>query len=339
MILRKNNAAILAGLFLSLALPYRPLAQVCHNLYPSPEIATYDNGGHDLRGFINTNKKDLIAKGTYVNDYSKNTWAYMQIKNARVPSVDNKKSKDNENFHKLNYSEYIDVTLVMYKTKGGAQSTWWARQCNSPKGPLVDMKVDPQGRLDMDYVRYSNILTDIETKKFTIVEYSGDTFNHKDYDDLLNNYLLIENGSVLALADYGAIIDYYNNFSSKFSDIEDPLLEYKSFITFFSTPRAKYVGYFNVVNNKLAGRLEVVDMKYDRDKDVFVNYVFSRITGSVVYVYGDEDFGLDRTIIDYSRGHNLKVVRRTTTTNKEFNKDISIHQMPKAPVKKYKHRP
>lgn len=176
-------------------------------------------------------------------------------------------------------------------------------------------------------MRYGNILSDLETKKFTIVEYSGDTFNHKDYDDLIKNYVLIENGTILDLSDYGAVIDYYNNFASKFSDIEAPLLEYKSFITFFETPRARYVGYFNVVNNKLAGRLEIVDIKYDRDKDAFVAQAFKKVTGSVIYVYGDEAFGMDKTIITYAREHNVKVVRRKTTTNKEFNKDISTHQL------------
>ena len=178
MILIKKYQAIVLML---LAFGSRSVAQVCHNLYPSPEIATYDNGGHDLRGFIITNKKDLLFKGGFVNDYSKNTWGYMQIKNARVPTIDNSKSKDNENFHKLNYSQYIDVTLVMYKTKDGAQSTWWARQCNSPKGPLVDMRIDPRDLLDMDYVRYSNIITDIETKKFTIrLEPKDKFFNNKN---------------------------------------------------------------------------------------------------------------------------------------------------------------
>ena len=322
----KNKVAVFA-VVMSGMLHSDSIAQVCHNLYPSPEMATYDNGGHDLRGFIITNKKDFLVKGAKVNEYSKNTWGYLQIKNARVPSVDNNKSKDNPNNHQLNYSEYIDVTLAMYKTKDGAQSTWWARQCNSPKGPLVDIAVDSRGLLDMDYVRYGNILSDLVTKKFTIVEYSGDTFNRKDYDDLIKNYLLIENGTILDLSDYGAVIDYYNNFASKFSDIEDPLLEYKSFITFFETPRARYVGYFNVVNNKLAGRLEVVDIKYDRDKDAFVAQAFKKVTGSVIYVYGDEAFGMDKVIITYAREHNVKVVRRKTTTNKEFNKDISTHQL------------
>jgi hypothetical protein len=317
----------IAGLFVSISLSGAANAQVCHNLYPAPEIATYDNGGHDLRGFIITNKKDLLFKGGYVNEYSKGTWGYLQIKNARVPSIDNNKNKDNENFHKLNYSQYIDVTLAMYRTKNGAQSTWWARQCNNPKGPLVDIRVDPKDLLDMDYVHYPNIMTDLETKKFTIVEYSGDTFNHKDYDDLLKNYLMIEHGSILDAADYGTIIDYYNNFASKFSDIDDPLLEYKSFITFFQTPRGRYVGHFNVVNGKLAGKLEIVDMKYDRDKDVFVNHVCKQLTGTVVYVYGDEIFGLKNTFITYAREHNFKLIRRSTTTTKDFNKDISIHEL------------
>lgn len=134
----KNNVTAIA-VIMSAMLHSNAMGQVCHNLYPSPEMATYDNGGHDLRGFIITNKKDFLVKGAKVNDYSKNTWGYLQIKNARVPSVDNNKSKDNPNNHQLNYSEYIDVTLAMYKTKDGAQSTWWARQCNSPKGPLVDI--------------------------------------------------------------------------------------------------------------------------------------------------------------------------------------------------------
>ncbi|MFI5196278.1 MAG: hypothetical protein ACHQD8_04245 [Chitinophagales bacterium] len=322
----KNNHALIAGLFLSLAYCGNSSAQVCHNLYPSPEIATYDNNGHDLKGFILSNKKDFLFKGSKVNEYSKNTWGYMQIKNARVPSIDNNKSKENENYHKLNYSEYIDVTLAMYKTKDGAQSTWWARQCNSPKGPLVDMVVDAHGLLDMDYVRYGNIMSDIQTKKFTIVEYSGDTYNHKDYDDLLKNYFLIENGIILDMNDYGTIIDYYNNFLSKFSSIEDPLLEYKSFITFFETPKARYAGYFNVVNSKLAGKLEVVDIKYDRDKEVFVAQAFKKVTGSVVYVYGDKTFALDKEINTYAREHHIKVIRRKTTTDKEFNKDINAHQ-------------
>ena len=334
----KNNQAIIAGLLISFTFCGSSSAQVCHNLYPSPEIATYDNGGHDLRGFILTNKNDFLAKGRKVNEYSKNTWGYMQIKNARVPSIDNNKSKENENYHKLNYSEYIDVTLAMYKTKDGALSTWWARQCNSPKGPLVDMKVDTPRLLDMDYVRYGNIMSDLETKKFTIVEYS-DTYNHKDFDDMLKNYLLVEQGTILDMNDYGAVIDYYNNFESKFSSIEDPLLEYKSFITFFETPKARYAGCFNVVNSKLAGKLEIVDIKYDRDKEVFVAQTFQKLTGSVVYIYGDKTFGMDNVINTYAREHNIKVIRRKTTTDKEFNKDIKTPPTTPLPEKKRPPRP
>jgi hypothetical protein len=318
--MRSNkNTVIIAAIAVVFALPCTSVAQVCHKLYPSPEVATYDNGGQDLRGFITTNKKDLLYKGAKVNDFSKNTWGYLQVKTVRVPSV----GKD----QKLNYTEYINATLAMYKTKNGAQATWWARQCNNPKGPLVDARMDSLGnRLDMEYTRNNIIFNDLSTKQFTLVEYSDEGYNHKDYDDLLKNYIMAENGIVEDMSDYGAIVDYYNNFASKFSDITDPLLEYKSFITFFTTGKGKYVGYFNVVNNKLAGRLEKVGITYNRDKDTFVTHVFRKLTGSVVYVYGDEIFDLDLTINTYAREHNVKVIRRKTTTGKDFNKDIHIHQ-------------
>ncbi len=314
----KKNAVLAAALSLSFAIPTVAEAQICHNLYPSPEKATYDNGGQDLRGFIITNKKDFLFKGALVDKYSKGNWGYMQVKTARVPSV----GKD----QKLNYSEYIDVTLAMYKTKDSSQATWWARQCNTPKGPLVDQRIDPMGMLDMDYVRNSIVFHDIQAKQFSLIEHSDNRFNPKDYDDLVKNYIMVENGLIPAFADYTAVIDYYDNFASKFSDITDPLLEYKSFITFFNTPNAKYVGYFNVVNNKLAGRLELVNITYDRDKEMFVTSAFKKLTGTVVYIYGDDLHDLTHTINTYSREHDIKVVYRKTTTTREFNKDISVHQ-------------
>ena len=308
MSLSKNfTASILVLLFLTTT----SLAQVCHNLYPYAEGVVYDNNGHDLKAFIVSNKKDVLYRGSKINEFSNNTWGYLQISNAKVPSLDNDGN--------MNFSEYINATLALYKTRDGAEATWWARQCSSPKGPFVYEKVDPQDRLDMPLVKYRDVMHDLEVKPFSIVEYYSDVYDQYDYDALLKNYLLVKDGTVKDVNDYKSIIAFYDAFLKKFTYVEDPLLENKSFITFLTANGNKYIGYFNIANSKLAGHLEAVHIDYEKDKDELLNSILSKLDGHVIYVYGDNLFGLDRSILNYSRTHDIKFIQRNTETKKVFN--------------------
>lgn len=190
-------------------------AQVCSNTFPYAEGAVYDNNGHDLKAFITSNKSDLLDKGKKVSDYSGGEWGYIQVNNAKVPSLDNDGN--------LNFSQFINATLVLYKTKDGAEATWWARQCNKEKGPLVNTKVDASDRLDMPLVRYEAVTNELKLKPFTIVDCYSNTCNEYDYDELIKNYLLVKNGTVKSVEDYKTLIPFYNNFLKHFTYVEDPL--------------------------------------------------------------------------------------------------------------------
>lgn len=286
-------------------------AQLSPNQFPCAECAVFDNNGNDLRGFINTNKIYTLNRGAKVNEYSGNTWGYLQIKNVHTPSV-NKKGQ-------LNYGGFINTTLALYKTADGAKATWWARQSNAPKGPLVYQKVEEKGRLDMENVRYAEVFHALEQKKMTLVEYANNEYNKEDYDMLFGNYLLAEQDAVKDLTDYKGIISFYNDFMSKFSSLSDPYLENKSFITFVTVNNTKYAGVFNITNSKLAGKLVVIDAVYEKDIEPTIKMLFKHVTGKAVIVYGDNLMGMEKAIIKYGRDKNMRLIRRATTDNRKFN--------------------
>jgi hypothetical protein len=318
---RKISAISLALLLNSLAGHSQVVAGydrpiTCRNPYPCGECAVFDNNGNDLRGFITTNKRELRSRGAVVNDYSNGTWGYMQVRTTSVPSVIH---DDRRHIGELNYTQYIRATLALYEGKDNEKATWWARQCSLPTGPLVFIKTEEP--VDMDLVRYSNVFRDLEKKKFTIVEYYDTSYNDRDYDNMLKNHIMVSGFAFKDADEYKPIIDFYNNFLSKFSYTEDPLLENKSFITLFNTSKNKYMGYFNVVNGKLSGKLDVIDLQYERDKDTLVAHTFKKLKGSVVYVFGDETYGMDKNIIAYGRKNNIKLKRWNTAAARKFNDD------------------
>ena len=313
-----NTLKITAALLFCLTTG-RSIAQLDHNQYPCAECAVYDNNGNDLKGFTISNKKDLYTKGGKVNEYSGNTWGYLQVRSASVPSI----NKTGERKGERNYGENIMATYVLYKTKDDAEATWWARETNSPKGPLTGRKIkdDDQG-LAIPSVRYETITDDLGSKTFTIVESYNNLYNERDYDILLKNYMLMSNGTVVNTADYKSIIDFYNDFLKKFTYVDDPVLMKRSFITLFTgSSDRKYIGYFNIIDGKLAGKLEAVDFVYNKDKDTLVKKVFTHLAGSTVYVYGDENFDLEKPIVMYAREHAIKLRRRHTNTTRKFNED------------------
>ena len=318
-LLNKINTFKITAVLLLCITTGKSIAQLAHNQYPCAECAVYDNNGNDLKGFIISNKNDLNTKGSKVNEYSANTWGYLQVRSALVPSV----NKTGEKKGERNFGEPIMATYVLYKTKDDAQSTWWARECNSPKGPITGKKVKAEEEpLAIPDVRYETITNDLEPKNFTIVEYYNNLYNERDYDVLLKNYMLIQNGTVKDPSDYKSIIDFHNDFLKKFSYVSDPVLMKRSFITLLTgTSGAKYIGYFNVVDGKLAGKLEAIDFQYERDKDTLVKKVFTKLTGGMVYVYGDENFDLEKPIVMYARAHDIRLKRRHTNTTKKFNED------------------
>ena len=308
-----NTIKITALLLLCMPAGRSNAQLVVHNQFPCAECAVYDNNGHDLRGFIVSNKKELSDRGSKVNEYSNNTWGYLQIKNAKVPSLDKKGN--------LNYYQSIDVSLALYKTADGAKATWLARECNEQKGPMVYIKTEDQGKLDLENVKYTQITHELETKKFAIVEYYDSVYNDRDYDILLKNYLLIKNGIIKDLTAYKPIIEYFYNFLSKFTYLSDPVLAPKSFVTFFTANGVKYYAYFNVVNSKLAGKLEVYDIEYENQRAPLVAKIFKKLQGKLVYIYGDDTFGNTLEIEKYARENHFKLKYRKTTTTKKFNDD------------------
>ena len=284
------------------------------NKFPSPESATFDNNGNDLRGFINSNKNALNANGAAVNDASGFSWGYAQVKMVRIPGEDKKGN--------LNYYEAFDATLVLTKGKDGNKATWWAREYNQPKGPLLYYKAGDPGILSIDNVRYTEVLSDLQQKSFTLIEYYDSIGSQKDFDILLKNTLMVAGGTIKEVGDYKLLVDFYNGFLAKFSNVNDPVLDDKSFITFFKGNNANYVAYFNVINGKLSGRLELIDAPFERDKIKLVADIFKKLTGSFIYIYGAAPFGMDKMIVKRAEATNMKVAQRSTTASRKFNEDF-----------------
>lgn len=290
---------------------------VRHNLYPYSDAVVYDNNGRDLVGFIKSNKKETARNGEKISEFSNGKWGYMQVNNAPVPSINIHPTAEGKKVD-LSYAESIDATMALFNTKDGVKATWWARQANKPEGAFFSKKVDHA--LDVPLVRYEELMSEMNTKDFTIVDYNDSIYNDKDYDKLLKNYIIVDNSVVKDANDYKPLIEFFNKFLSRFTYVEDPLLESTSYITCVTVNKTKYLGYFNVIQNKLAGHLQVADLQYERDLDTVVTHVFKKLKGKTVYVYGDNIFGLEKALLKYGHLHPaLTLVRRTTTGTDKFN--------------------
>ena len=315
-LLRNLNALKFTTILLAGTVAFAPVMaqKVCKNQYPCGDCAVYDNNGNDLSGFIKAYKNQMEASGAKVLDASQDQWGYMMVRTANVPSVSTKW----ETKGKLNYAYSIRATLVMNKTKDGAQSSWWGRECNMDNGPLVQVKANDEDKTGLEFLRYDKMMRNMEPKKITMVEYL-DTFNMRDYDYLLKSHIVSKLGTVHA-DDYKDVVAFYNGFLGKFSYTDDPVLTKMSFVTFFKgTSNRQYIAYFNLVNSKLSGHLAALDIQYDRDRDTVVKHTFRKLTGKTVYIYGDDSFGLDKTIIVYAKKNDLKLRRRKTDVGTKFN--------------------
>jgi hypothetical protein len=275
----------------------------------------YDNNGNDLAGFVINYRKQLNSTGAKVIDFSGDQWGYLLVRTAHVPSV----STNWETKGDLNHAAYIRTTLAMEKTKDDAVATWWARECNLDNGAVVQINVKNAGKdkVDMDQARYTKVMGGLTPKKFTLVEYL-DTFNMRDYDNMLKSHIVTKCGTI-ALDDYKTVVDFYNSFLGKFSYVDDPVITKMSFVTFFAGAKNQYIGYFNVVNSKLSGTIEALDIQYERDRDSVVKNTFKKLSGKTIYIYGDDSFGLDKTLIKYAKKNDLKLRRRKTTVTTKFN--------------------
>jgi len=288
------------------------VAQPIHyDRFPGIESATYDNNGYDLRGFIKGNKASMDSRAAKVYEYSSNNWGYMQVKTVKVPGEDKKGRKD--------YYHSFNVTLALAKTNMGDKATWWTREYNQPNAPLVYAKAGDDVNLGMDNVKYADVANELQSKKFTIVEYFDTSLNTKDMDMMLGNVIYIKGGAVKQLEDYKAIIDFYNEFMGKFSAVSDPQIEDMSFITFVRSATQRYIGYFNVVNGKLSGRLEPLDIQFESDKAKFVDHMMKHVSGHDLYLYGNKTFGMEKTINKKAAVKNLKAYRKYPTMTGTFN--------------------
>lgn len=318
MSLSKKSHVIKLSALLLLATAGRVAAQptVCKNQYPCSVCAVYDNNGNDLRGFINSNKRQLELRGGKLNEASGGKWGYLLVRTANVPSVSSKWEKKGD----LNMAAFIRATYVMNKTKDGEQATWWARECNLNNGPLVQIKVNDEGKLDMENVRYEKLMNGLSGMTFTLVEYA-DTFNARDYDNMLKSYIATKCGAI-DVNDYRGLVDFFNGFAGHFTTTEDAALTNSSFIAFYTgASNTRYIAYFNMVNDKLSGRLDVLDLQYEKDMDTTINHIFPKLTGKNIFIYGDETYGMDKRMIMYGKNHDLHLKRRRTNVSGKFNNE------------------
>lgn len=291
--------------------------KTCKNQYPCGDCAVHDNNGNDLAGFTRVHKKQFFSNGDIVTAASGNEWGYMFMRTAIVPSVSSKWETKGD----LNYTNPIRTALAMVRSKDNSVATWWARECNMENGPVTQVKTASVGNeeVELPMKRYDNVFRDLDGKKMTLVEYL-DTFNMRDFDYLLQkNHIVVKCGTIKP-ADYKAVVDYFNSFLGKFSYTDDPVITRMSFVTFFAgTGKDKYIGYFNVVNDKLSGFLEPLVIDYENEKDSIASRAFARLATRTVYIYGDDSFGMDKSMIRYAKANEYKLRRRTTKANTRFN--------------------
>jgi hypothetical protein len=316
-LLSKIKAVHIAGIALvSLSAGTVFAQKTCKNLYPCGECAVFDNNGNDLAGFTKNYKNQANFNGSKVVDLSSGEWGYLLVRTANVPSVSTKWETKGD----LNHAASIRSTLVMNKTKEGLTATWWARECNLDNGALIQLKVKDEKKVAMEMARHEKLMSGLATRKFTLVEYL-DTFNMRDYDHFLKNHIVAKCGAINQ-ADYKGVIEFCNGFLGKFSYVDDPVVAKMSFIAFYEgASHTRYMGYFNISNSKLSGTLEAIDIQYEKDRELLARRTFKRLTGSTIYVYGDDSFGLDKTFIKYAKNNDLKLRRRATNTSSKFNQD------------------
>ncbi len=315
--LRSLNAVKIAALLLAGATTTQLDAQTrtCKNQYPCNYCAVYDNNGNDLAGFVHNYTKQLNINGAKVSEASNGDWGYLLVRTVQVPSVSTKWVTEG----KLNHTNYIRTTLAMNKGKDGNTATWWARECNTDNGPLVQIKVEEGAeKVEMDQKQYEKVMNGLLNRKWVLVEYL-DTFNTRDYDYMLKSHIASKCGTIHQ-DDFKSFVDFYNGFMGKFSYLDDAVLTKMSFVTFFAGGEGRhYVGYFNVVNSKLSGQVEPLHIEYERDRDTVVKHTFNRLSGKTVYIYGDDSFGLDKKLIQYAKANDLKLRRRKTNVSTRFN--------------------
>ena len=288
--------------------------KTCKNLSPCADCAVHDNNGNDLAGFVSAYRKQLGINGSKVNDLSNGEWGYLLMRTANVPSVSTKWETKGD----LNHSAYIRTVLVMNKTKEKESATWWARECNLDNGAVVELPAKEKGKVPMEQMRHEKLMNAVSLKKITLVEYL-DTFNMRDFDNMLKSHIVAKLGTIKQ-EDYRSVIDFYNGFLGKFSYIDDPVLTKMSFVTLFTgASGTQYMGYFNVVNSKLSGTLQSLNIEYERDRDTLVKKTFKKLDTKTVYVYGDDSFGLDKTLIKYAKNNDMKLRRRKTNVSMRFN--------------------
>ncbi|MBX2906237.1 MAG: hypothetical protein KF744_09380 [Taibaiella sp.] len=288
--------------------------KTCKNLSPCADCAVHDNNGNDLAGFVKAYRKQLGINGAKVNDISNGEWGYLLMRTANVPSVSTKWETKGD----LNHSAYIRTALVMNKTKDKELATWWARECNLDNGAVVEPLPKEKNTVSMEQMRHERLMDAVSVKKITLVEYL-DTFNMRDMDNMLKSHIVTKLGTIKQ-EDYKSVIDFYNGFLGKFSYIDDPVLTKMSFVTFLTgASGTRYMGYFNVRNSKLSGSLSAVNLEYERDRDTLVKKTFKNLDTKTVYIYGDDSFGLDKTLIKYAKNNDMKLRRRKTNVSARFN--------------------
>lgn len=316
-----KNTLRIAALLLSVAFTGPVFAQErtpCKNQYPCGDCAVHDNNGNDLAGFVKNYTKQFNKNGEMVISSSNNEWGYMLMRTTNVPSVSSRWETEGD----LNYFASIRSALVMVKSKDANVATWWARECNMDNGPLVQVKAKSAAgneEVEMTQQRYEKVFHGLEDKKMTLVEYL-DTFNMRDYDHLLRKNHIVAKCGGIKQEDFRSIVDYFNNFLGKFSYTDDPVITKMSFITFCTgASKTQYMCYFNVVDDKLSGKLEPLDLEYERDRDSLVKHTFRNLTTRTVYIYGDDSYGLDKTMIKYAKANEYKLRRRRTDITGKFN--------------------
>lgn len=316
---RKIKAIKMTAVLLSALLSYGAQAQkVYRNQYPCGDCAVFDNNGHDLMSFIHNYKNDLDTRGSKVNSYGNGNWGYLLVGTGRVPSVTASGPRKGE----LNYYEYITSTFALYKTADGGQATWWGREANAENGPLTSPKAHENNKLEMEHVRYTQIMSQLAPRHFTLVEYADTNYNEHDYNVLLKNYILTELGSVKNPDDYRQVIDFFNGFLGQFTYVDDPILEKKAFITLLAIGETKYIGYFNIVNGKLAGHLDVLNLQFEADKDAIIARVMKKLGNATrTYVYADNVFDMEKAFSRYARANKVKIRPWKTTSAIKFNAD------------------
>ncbi|WP_163409769.1 hypothetical protein [Flavobacterium ajazii] len=302
------------------------------NSYPNlcPHSATNSKSG-GLKAFWESNKTKVKINGKKVCSQNSDCNAlltlttpdkpivlgfdYIFVKSEKVPAMDNNGM--------LHYNKPFDATyLLRYKSdKEPLQKTWWFHKNNNPKKEIISYNESLSDiykkELDFRLTLREDLESELSSQKFVFTEYVGMLKNKNDL--CFTNTLFVKSGLITDVADYEVLVKFFNGFLKKFQNSKIIEIEHRVFLVTVKGKTNKYVIAFKVVNSKLQGELELFNSTTKQTVLTSIENSFSTLLSEgAAYFYGDDLFGLGKSITEIAAKKNILLITRSTSIDKTF---------------------